>query len=112
MSFNDVVKTLSIGANIAENVTPNGKRATSAGSDYDRTMQKMSARNAATPKHHRDTSLLSAVQTAQNLHERRERRNLNIAIGSAKQNGNTFNRNANLPNLIKRIDVKVGRTRA
>lgn len=35
MSFNDVVKTLSIGANIAENVTPNGKRATSGG-DYDR----------------------------------------------------------------------------
>ena len=36
MSFNDVVKTLSIGANIAENVTPNGKRATSAGGDYGR----------------------------------------------------------------------------
>jgi len=35
MSFNDVVKTLSIGANIAENVTPNGKRATSGG-DYGR----------------------------------------------------------------------------
>lgn len=40
MSFNDVVKTLSIGANIAENVTPNGKRATSAGGDYGRTMQR------------------------------------------------------------------------
>ncbi len=40
MSFNDVVKTLSIGANIAENVTPNGKRATSGGGDYDRTTQR------------------------------------------------------------------------
>jgi len=39
-------------------------------------------------------------------------RSLNIAIGSAKRNDNTFNRNANLPNLIKRIDVKVGRARA
>ena len=112
MSFNDVVKTLSIGANIAENVTPNGKRVTSAGGDYGRTTQKISARNAATPKHHRDTSLLSAAQTAQNLHERRDRPQPKLAIGSAKQNGNTFNRNANLPNLIKRIDVKVGRARA
>ncbi len=73
MSFNDVVKTLSISVNIAENVTPNGMRATSAGGDYGRTTQKISARNAATPKHHRDTSLLSAAQTAQNLHERRDR---------------------------------------
>lgn len=40
MSFNDVVKTLSIGANIAENVTSNGMRATSAGGDYGRTMQR------------------------------------------------------------------------
>ena len=52
MSFNDVVKTLSISVNIAENVTPNGMRATSAGGDYGRTTQKISARNAATPKHH------------------------------------------------------------
>lgn len=63
MSFNDVVKTLSIGANIAENVTPNGMRATSAGSDYDRTMQKISARNAATPKcHTRYLAFISAAQ--------------------------------------------------
>ena len=40
MSFNDVVKTLSIGANIAENVTPNGMRATSVGGDYGRTTQR------------------------------------------------------------------------
>lgn len=39
MSFNDVVKTLSIGANIAENVTSNGMRATSGG-DYGRTTQR------------------------------------------------------------------------
>ena len=39
MSFNDVVKTLSIGVNIAENVTSNGMRATSGG-DYGRTTQR------------------------------------------------------------------------
>ena len=40
MSFNDVVKTLSISVNIAENVTPNGMRATSVGGDYGRTTQR------------------------------------------------------------------------
>ena len=40
MSFNDVVKTLSISVNIAENVTSNGMRATSAGGDYGRTTQR------------------------------------------------------------------------
>lgn len=40
MSFNDVVKTLSIGTNIAKNVMPSSMRATSAGGDYGRTMQR------------------------------------------------------------------------
>lgn len=71
MSFNDVVKTLSIGANIAENVTPNGMRATSGG-DYGRTMQKISARNAAAPKHH--TRYLAFICSANGAKFTREAR--------------------------------------
>ena len=61
----------------------------------------------------RDTSLLYLRRKRHKIYTRGEiDRSLNIVIGSAKQNGNTFNRNANLPNLIKRIDVKAGRARA
>lgn len=111
MSFNDVVKTLSIGANIAENVTPNGMRATSGG-DYGRRC-KDKREKCGHAKASYAIPRFYLQRKRRKIYTRGEiDRSLNIAIGSAKRNGNTFNRNANLPNLIKRIDVKVGCARA